>query len=278
MKSWTQKLIAALILAAILLTSVFGLSRVTSSPEFHAGSIAALDDKRTTVMELTAATALSSIAISMVPGDTTTPIADQVAELCSYLMMVAGVIMLEKFLLTLTGRLAFTYLIPAACVLGILYQFIPRDFLRKLAVRLALFGLAICLVIPASIRVSGMFEEMFQFQQTVQSAQQATEDIQEETEDSAGEEPDGIGGWFSQIGETLTSGATAALEKAKTVLNSFIDAVAILLISNCVIPVLVMFLFLEMIKAVFTLPFDREQGEPGHHRAGRRPAGEPDEA
>ena len=36
-----------------------------------------------------------------VPGDATTPIANQVSELSSYLLLVTGVILLEKILLTL---------------------------------------------------------------------------------------------------------------------------------------------------------------------------------
>mgnify|MGYP000240661576 CR=1 FL=1 len=73
----------------------------------------ALEEKKITVMEMTAAVAASSIAVAAIPGDATTPLADQIAELGSYLMIAAGAVMLEKFLLAITGHAAFSLLIPA---------------------------------------------------------------------------------------------------------------------------------------------------------------------
>src|SRR5699024_3694167 len=82
-----------MVLAAL---ASLGVSDFLSSPEFHAGSLASLDEKKVTVMGLTAASAAASVAISAVPGDATTPIANQVSELSSYLLLVTGVILLEK--------------------------------------------------------------------------------------------------------------------------------------------------------------------------------------
>ncbi len=259
----SQNLIAAAVLLAVLLTSCLWLSDRLSSPELHQTSIEALDKRKGTVMELTAATAASSVAISAVPGDATTPIADQVAELSSYLLLVTGIILLEKFLLTMTIKVAFTWLIPIACILGILYQFIPRTALKQLAIRLGAFALAICMIIPVSLKVGDLFEETFHLQQAVENAQQATEDVQKDTEEGEAESgTGGITGWFSQIGEQLTSSVTDAVERAKDALNSFIDAVAVLLISNCAIPVLIMFLFLWLAKAIASLPLSGEEEKP----------------
>ncbi|MEI3361149.1 MAG: hypothetical protein V8R75_00450 [Oscillospiraceae bacterium] len=65
--------------------------------------------------------AVTSVAVSAVPGDATTPLASKIADLSSYLLLVVGAIMLEKLLLTMLPYAAFTILIPAAC-----------DFLRSL--------------------------------------------------------------------------------------------------------------------------------------------------
>ena len=123
-RKWdVRKLAAAGVLLVVALVSALWLARVTSDPAFHASSIAALDEKKVTVMELTAATAAGSVAISAVPGDATTPIANQISELSGYLLIVVGAIMLEKLLLSLTCYAAFQLLIPIACVLGIVYLF-----------------------------------------------------------------------------------------------------------------------------------------------------------
>lgn len=61
------------LLAALL--SFFVLAGVASSSEFHKHSIAALEEKQTTVLELSAASAAASAAITLIPGDAATPIA-----------------------------------------------------------------------------------------------------------------------------------------------------------------------------------------------------------
>ena len=93
------------LLAALL--SFFVLAGVASSSEFHKHSIAALEEKQTTVLELSAASAAASAAITLIPGDAATPIAEQLADLSSHFLVVLCAIYLEKYLLTITGFLAF---------------------------------------------------------------------------------------------------------------------------------------------------------------------------
>lgn len=238
-----RKLAAAGVLLAVALVSALWLARVTSDPAFHASSIAALDEKKVTVMELTAATAAGSVAISAVPGDATTPIANQISELSGYLLIVVGAIMLEKLLLSLTCYAAFQLLIPIACVLGIVYLFAHVEWCRVLARKLALFGVVICLIVPASIQVTRIVDETFQIQQTVDDAEQAVE----QPADTGGEE----GNWFSQIGEAITGTVSDAVDQAEAALSRFIDAVAALLITTCVIPVAVLLFFIWVTKLIF---------------------------
>ena len=243
---WTRVGVSILLLA-IALSSILWLADLASSPERHAESIAALDEKKITVMELTSAAAVASVAVSAIPGDATTPIAEQIADLSSYLLLAVGAIMLEKILLTLTGYVTFTYLIPAACLLGFLSQFWAGPALRRLALKLVLFGLAICLVIPASLGVSNLVEDTFDVQQTVDQAALAAE----EAGDSADEEDSG--GWLSQLGEQILSGVSNVVEEAKGLMSRFIDAVAVLLIVNLAIPLLTLWFFLWLVKLILGL-------------------------
>lgn len=230
-----------MVLAAL---ASLGVSDYLSSPEFHAESLASLDEKKVTVMELTAASAAASVAISAVPGDATTPIANQVSELSSYLLLVTGVILLEKILLTLTGYLAFKLLIPIACALVIVSRVCSRAFLWQLALKLAVFGLALWLLIPASLQVSNLVEDTFAVQQTVEQAAQAADDLEES------EEADEDGGWLSQIGGAISGAVSSAVDEAENTLSRFVDAIAALVIVNCVIPLLVLWLFLWLAKVL----------------------------
>lgn len=109
-------LAALLVLAALL--SIFAVGKRASDPAYHQASIDALAEKQETVLELTAASTAASAAITLLPGDTATPIAEKLADLSGYFLIVLCAIFLEKYLLTITSCVSFTILIPAACALG----------------------------------------------------------------------------------------------------------------------------------------------------------------
>ena len=165
--------VVALILVAIL--SIFVIAPFASSAKTHANSIKTLDEKKITVMEITAATAGSATALAAIPGDATTPVANQILKLSSYLIIVIGAIFLEKVLITLTGFVAFKFLIPIACLLYAIYLFAEKDFFKNLAVKLAIFGIVISLVVPVSISVSNLIEKTYKdsINQTVEEAKNA---------------------------------------------------------------------------------------------------------
>lgn len=151
-------LAALLVLAALL--SIFAVGKRASDPAYHQASIDALAEKQETVLELTAASTAASAAITLLPGDTATPIAEKLADLSGYFLIVLCAIFLEKYLLTITSCVSFTILIPAACALGIAALFSEklRAALGKLAWHLLLFALAIAFAIPAGVKVSSMIE------------------------------------------------------------------------------------------------------------------------
>ena len=105
-----KKILFALIPIVIALLSFFVIARFTSSTEFNAKTIQSLDDKKTTVMELAAASTAASAAITLIPGDVGTPIANKLADLSSYFLIVLCAIYLEKYLVTITGYAAFKIL------------------------------------------------------------------------------------------------------------------------------------------------------------------------
>ena len=112
-------------------------------------------------MELAAATAAASTAITLLPGDVATPVATEIAQISSYLLIVVCAIYLEKFLITITGYAAFSFLIPIACCLLLLYLYFDQDVLKRLAIKLGIFGIAIYLVIPASIGITKIIDNTY---------------------------------------------------------------------------------------------------------------------
>ena len=113
-KIGVKKIAAVLAILAVMILSMSVFSKVASDPSNHEKTIEALDEKKSDVLKLTAATAAASTALAAIPGDATTPVANKLADLTSYFLVILMVVFLEKYLVTLTGYAAFSVLIPAA--------------------------------------------------------------------------------------------------------------------------------------------------------------------
>jgi len=249
--------VIALIIVAVL--SIFVIAPFASSAKTHANSIKTLDEKKITVMELTAATAGSATALAAIPGDFTTPVSNQILQLSSYLLIVIGAIFLEKVLLTLTGFVAFKFLIPIACLLYAIYVFVEKEFLRNLAFKLIAFGIVITLIVPVSVSVSNLIEKTHKdsITQTVEEAKNAQNEVnQTEAEENQGDNGNVWDTVTSKVKEGISNigeGAAKVIKKGEELLNKFIDAIAILLITSCVIPIVVLLAFVWLVKIIFSV-------------------------
>ncbi|MDD2980328.1 MAG: hypothetical protein PHN80_10175 [Hespellia sp.] len=254
-----RKIVKVVIALIIALISIFGVTRFATSTNFHAKSIEALDDKRGTVMELAAASTAASAAITLIPGDTATPIAEKLADLSSYFLIVLCAIFLEKYLLTITGYAAFMILIPAACLLYAANVFLENEMCKYLVRKIAVFGLAIFLVVPASIKVSNLIEKTYDssVEATIQNAKDTTEEIGESTE----EEEDGS--IVSQIISKVKGGVTEVTQKLENVLSNFVEAIAVMIVTSCIIPILVLLFFIWLIKVILGVNISIPGGLPG---------------
>lgn len=269
-----KKIIFALIPIVIALLSFFVIARFTSSTEFNAKTIQSLDDKKTTVMELAAASTAASAAITLIPGDVGTPIANKLADLSSYFLIVFSAIYLEKYLVTITGYVAFKILVPIACVFFSGYLLWRKEILRVVAQKFLLFGLAVYLVIPASVKVADMIETTYasSIESTIETAKQTTDEIESETgesgqvddkssneksqSDSDSDSKENAGGFFSGLFNKVQEGVSTATANVENVLNNFIEALAILLVTSCLIPILVLIFFVWLVKMLLGLNID----------------------
>lgn len=247
-----KKTVGAIVLLIIALTSIFAISPVASSAKFHAKTIKSLDDKKVTVMKITAGAAGTATVLAAIPSDATTPLANQILKLSSYLLIVIGTIFLEKILLSLTGYAAFSFLIPIACLSYGIYLFTKKDFLKNLAIKLSIFGIIIYMVVPVSVQVSNLIENTYN--QTLEEAQNvetiSSEDVSSQ-EDSENSKNEGWSGVISKFKDNVSNGVSKVLEKGKSILSNLIDAIAVLIITSCVIPILVLVFFVWIVKIIF---------------------------
>ena len=171
----------------------------------------------------------------------------------------------EKYLLTIIGAGVFQYLIPIACGLFAIGEFYYPEALKKAAVKLTAFGIAIFLLIPLSIHVSDMIYNTFQ--DSIDSTITAAEELTEETAPliEAGEDKSIIQRILSGISET----AEGLTEKAAQIVNRFIESIAIMIVTCCLIPLLVLLFFLRIVKVItgidVSLPLPKRRHGIGIH-------------
>ncbi|WP_290071987.1 hypothetical protein [Adlercreutzia caecimuris] len=260
-----EKAIIAAVLAAVALVSLIVFANIASNPETYTGIIGTLDEKKGNVMVLATTTTAASAAISALPNDMGTPIADKLVDFSSYFMVILAVIYLEKFLLTTLGFLGFGILIPVACALFAVAVFLRRGTLtrvnlQRLGTKLAAFGLALALVVPVSVwltdNVDATFDESLAASNA--AAQEATEQLEENTQEQAQEDQGLLGGIANAVQDGwngLTQGAQQALDSLGEQLNTMIDTLAVMIVTSCLIPLLVLILFLQLVKIITGLDF-----------------------
>lgn len=256
--AFTKKsIIGTVILIVVSLVSIFGVSPIVRKPEFHKNSLSVLEEKERKVTVLTASAVAAAVGLAAIPGDVTTPIANEILDLTSKLAIVIGAIFLEKILLSLTGYLTFSFLIPISCILFAVYLFTKKDVLKRLSLKLVAFGLIIFMVVPISVTVSNLIEKAneTEFNSFIQEAN----DLGSETSEEDTSEEESNSGWSAftskvkDVGSTISNGATKALEKGKKVLTDFIDKIAVLIITSCVIPIAVLFGIVWIVKIIFNV-------------------------
>ena len=224
----------------------------TTSPKEYV-----LAERAADVLKLTAASTAASAALAAVPGDSTTPVANKLVDLTSYFLVILIVIFLEKILVSLTGYAAFSILIPAACILLIIGICLNRSALKILAGKVAAFGLILFLIIPVSMKVSAMVEEIYNV--SVESAVEEAKDITEEIDENS----DSEGNFLDKALSKIKDGVTVVLDKGENLLNYYIETVAVMIVTSCVIPILVLVFMIWLAHLLFGISVHVPKEMPG---------------
>ena len=93
-----SRTILIIILALLAIVSATLLRSAATSVDTYAPVIEVLEKEKNTVMKLTAASTSASAFISMLPEDAGTPIAQQLAQLSTYFLLIVSILYLEKYL------------------------------------------------------------------------------------------------------------------------------------------------------------------------------------
>lgn len=219
-------------------------------------TIEVIDQKKGNVLALTTSCVALSAGITALPGDTGTPVAEQLAQLSGNLGIVLAVLYLEKYLLTILWSVGLGILIPFSFVLfavslGIHGRWSTSAVLRRVATRVLVVAMIGMALVPASVWVSQKVDETYQvsIEQAEQKATSAAEASSSKNEKKSEAKTD------KNVLEQLTEGASSLLtlvtDSAKSMtdevvqqVTDLIEGVIVMIVTSCVIPLLVLAAFL----------------------------------
>ncbi|MBQ3924139.1 MAG: hypothetical protein II696_01315 [Firmicutes bacterium] len=229
MKNKYDKIIVCMLLVVIALVSFFPISEWASSLGRNKAIMDSLDQKAQTVLRLTASSTLASAAISAIPGDTATPIADKLADFSGYFMLILCVLYAEKYLLSLVALGVCKIMIPIACLLGIILVIRKNEALLRLTVKIVLVALALSVTIPFSVKVADMIDA--RYNEVVATTVEESESFSESIRD-------------------VFNGGESIGQKASRVLNRYVESAAVMIVTSCLIPLIVLIFFIWLIKTL----------------------------
>lgn len=255
-----ENLIKAVALGFLIvfgLLSFFVFAKPATDAAKYAETIEAIDEKKATVMAFTATAAGASTAIAAIPGDASTPIANQIMEISEYLFIVVCFLVMEKSLLTVMGFMAFKVLIPVGCTFLAAFVLTKKQSLMVLGAKLLVFSLVIWQIIPFSIKISNMIYDVNRATVEQITAEVEVVDTTSPIEETTGEEEksflDKIADSWNSVVEDVETVVANTGEKAEETLNKFIDAIALFIIAYCGIPVVVVFVVIWLVKFLFQI-------------------------
>ena len=249
---------AALAVKILLLTLAAALSIfvvATKLPEagFIQDSLESLEESSDTVMKFSAATLSASLAISALPDDFATPLADSLADMNVYFVAILVVLFLEKILIRFGIKAAFMILIPLACLAWIGFVAARKNFLNGLAVRLFALALALAFVVPCNTHITGIVAaDLTEYvNETIEETESGASKLNEVMEDGGEEKT--IFERLTDLFQTAINGISDLMLHFQNTIRRCINSIAILILTNCLMPLLTFFFLKWVLKELFQI-------------------------
>lgn len=251
-----RPLLRYVIVALLIIAALF--SEFVGRPHFEnvetwSGTIEVIDAKKDNVLALTTSTIALSAAISALPDDTGTPVAEQLTQLSGNLGIVLAVLYLEKYLLTILGFLSLGVLGPVAFVLLAISllmhgRLTTSHALFTLGIRVLLVGIIAIAVVPASVWVTQRIDETYQ----TSISQEKVGENADGSENAGGESQENknfwesIAGGASQLVSNLKDGVKSVTDNLVKQVTDLIEGAIVMIVTSCLVPLLVLAAFLWM--------------------------------
>ena len=233
-----KKITLVVILVLLAVISFTKLAPWAANPQNHVHAIEQTDEKINTVMTLSGGAAATSAMLSLLPGDMCTPLSEQLAELAKYFLIILSALYLEKFMIGIAGYITFSIFIPLALLIFCGVIIFGKNNWINVAIKIALTGFVIFAIVPASVKLTDM---VYQTQaERVNAAVEEYNNLDIEENEGGG-----------ILGE-LASISNSTIEKVTTFISDLMESLAVMIVTACIIPILVLVVLIWIVKTLFT--------------------------
>ena len=271
-----RRVVVVVVSLLIAIISATFVSKYTSSAKMHSEIIAVLQAKQDRVLQLSAASTGIAAGAALALGDRATAVSNKLLDLTGYFIIILSAILLEKYLVTVMGLISFKYLIPISCIIFSVFTIVDNKGMRKMAVRLAVFAIISFLIIPISVGISNVIENTYEtsINSTLESSKMIADELDNINESISNESESNdtreqneiessnifssIGGLVNAAKDKFVGAVKNVAKKAKEMinkltieLNKMIDAIAVMMVTTCIIPILVIVFFFWVVKLLF---------------------------
>ena len=252
----------------LVLIGVFSFFVVTSwLPDrgFIQDSLESVEESSNTVMKFSAATLSTSLAISALPDDFATPLADSLADMNIYFIAILVMLHFEQLLIRYGVKLAFAIAIPAACGIGILSILLKKDLLKGIAARVAVLGLAVALVVPCSTHITNYVaaDLTAYVENTISDTEDGADKLNEAMEGGAEEQT--IFEKLSDLFQTAINDMSNLMAHFQNTIRKCMNSIAILILTNCLMPIVNFFILKWILKETFHIAIPMPQMRRKRH-------------
>ena len=246
-------LVKILLAVFFMMLSIFVLAYEVPQAGYMQSTVNSLEESRTKIMEFSGATIATSLAITALPDDFGTPLADTLADMNMYFIFIFAVLFVEKLLVVEGVKFSFAWIIPIALGLYILGTLITKDSIKLFAKKMLIFGMAVVFVIPVSTHFTEKVcaDYLVYVDDTIAEANDGAQKVNEIM--ATEEEETTIFDKLSAAFKTAMSGMNDLMEYFENVIKKFINSIAIMLVTSFVMPLFILVIFRWLIKELFSL-------------------------
>ena len=264
-KKYAEPVRNILILVLIGVFSFFVITSWLPDRGFIKDSIKSVEESSNTVMKFSAATLSTSLAISALPDDFATPLADSLADMNIYFIAILVMLHFEQLLIRYGVKLAFAIAIPVACGIGILSILLKKELLKGIAARVAVLGLAVALVVPCSTHITNYVaaDLTAYVENTIADTEDGADKLNEAMD--GGTEEQTIFEKLSDLFQTAINDMSNLMTHFQNTIRKCMNSIAILILTNCLMPLVNFFILKWILKETFHIAIPMPQMRRNRH-------------